>query len=103
MQNAVVSSTSVLDIEARTSLIRREMMQFEFGPESGVWFWTMTVTRVGPLGGDTNGRVNNRGEAGRRIVEAYKRLLGPCVDDNQLPGHGIENRHGTQSLHGPEG
>jgi hypothetical protein len=60
------------------------VMQFEFGPENGVWFWTMTVTRPGPPSDATNGRVSNRGEAGRRIVEAYKRLLGPGVDDNQL-------------------
>jgi hypothetical protein len=77
------------------------VMQFEFGPENGVWFWSMVVTRPGQSG-ETNGRVKSRGEAGRCVVAAYKRLLRLDVDDNPLPGHRVENRHGTQPPHGSE-
>jgi hypothetical protein len=52
------------------------VLQSEFGPENGVWFWTMTVTRPGQPG-ETNGRMKSRGEAGRCVVAAYQRLLGP--------------------------
>jgi hypothetical protein len=47
------------------------VMQFEFGPESGVWFWTTVVTRPGPRGGDTNGRVNSRA----KLAGAWSRLM----------------------------
>jgi hypothetical protein len=67
------SETDFVALDGDTIVGR--VMQFEFGPEVGVWFWSMTVTRPGPLRGATNGRVNSRGEAGRCVVEAYGRLL----------------------------
>jgi hypothetical protein len=46
------------------------------GPERGLWFWTMTVVRPGPrVTFPTNGTEARRGDAGRRVVEAYERLL----------------------------
>ena len=51
------------------------VLQFPFGPETGVWFWTMTQTRPGPPLPERDGRVSSRGEASRRVVEAYELLL----------------------------
>jgi hypothetical protein len=46
------------------------------GPQAGLWFWTMTAVRPGPrLPPPTSGTEARRGEAGRRVVEAYERLL----------------------------
>jgi hypothetical protein len=49
--------------------------QITAGPESGLWFWTMTVVRPGTSPLAMNGRAQTRGEAGRCVVEAYERLL----------------------------
>ena len=50
--------------------------QIPHGPGQGLWFWTMTATRPGPrITFATNGRVAHRGDAGRRVVEAYEKLL----------------------------
>jgi hypothetical protein len=50
--------------------------QIPHGPQSGLWFWTMTALRPGPrITFQTNGTEARRGEAGRRVVEAYERLL----------------------------
>jgi hypothetical protein len=35
----------------------------------------MVAARPGLQGGDTNGRVKSRGDAGRRVIEAYELLL----------------------------
>jgi hypothetical protein len=46
------------------------------GPERGLWFWTMTVVRPGPrITFPRSGTEARRGDAGRRVVEAYERLL----------------------------
>jgi hypothetical protein len=53
--------------------------QIPTGPERGLWFGTMTVVRSGPrLPPPTNGTEARRGDAGRRVVEAYERLLAPA-------------------------
>ena len=49
--------------------------QFEAGPEAGIWFWSMTADRLGPRFADRSGREGRRGDAGRRVVDAYERLL----------------------------
>ena len=50
--------------------------QIPLGPERGLWFWTMTALRPGPrLPPPTHGTEARRGDAGRRVVEAYERLL----------------------------
>jgi hypothetical protein len=50
--------------------------QYPHGPQAGLWFWTMTAVRPGPrLAFPTNGTEARRGDAGRRVVEAYERLL----------------------------
>ena len=50
--------------------------QSPHGPEQGLWFWTMTALRPGPrLPPPTHGTEARRGNAGRRVVEAYERLL----------------------------
>jgi hypothetical protein len=50
--------------------------QIPTGPERGLWFWTMTALRPGPrITFPTNGTETRRGDAGRRVVEAYERLL----------------------------
>jgi hypothetical protein len=49
--------------------------QFEAGPEQGIWFWSMTADRPGPRFAGRSGREGRRGDAGRRVVEAYERLL----------------------------
>ena len=46
------------------------------GPAHGLWFWSMTAHRPGPRPSiPTSGREIDRGDAGRRVVEAYDRLL----------------------------
>jgi hypothetical protein len=50
--------------------------QIPTGPQAGLWFWTMTVVRPGPrVTFPTNGTEARRGDAGRRVVEAYERLI----------------------------
>jgi hypothetical protein len=50
--------------------------QIPHGPERGLWFWTMTVVRPGPrITFPRSGTEARRGDAGRRVVEAYERLM----------------------------
>ena len=50
--------------------------QYPHGPEKGLWFWSMTASRPGPrFLGRISGVEEKRGEAGRRVVEAYHALL----------------------------
>jgi hypothetical protein len=45
-------------------------------PERGLWFWTMTALRPVPrIACPTNGMEARHGDAGRRVVEAYERLI----------------------------
>jgi hypothetical protein len=54
----------------------RPVYQHPHGPQAGLWFWTMTTVRPGPrVAFPTNGTEARRGDAGRRVVEAYERLL----------------------------
>jgi hypothetical protein len=70
-----IPTSDVVIVALDGSTIIGRVMQFEFGPEVGIWLWSMTVTRPRPLRGATNRRVNSRGEAGRCVVEAYERLM----------------------------
>jgi hypothetical protein len=45
------------------------------GTEQGLWFWSMTVSLPGPAFNARSGTEAHRGEAGRRVIEAYQRML----------------------------
>jgi hypothetical protein len=45
------------------------------GTDKGQWLWTMLVDLPGPRFTARKGTAPTRGEAGRRVVEAYERLL----------------------------
>jgi hypothetical protein len=63
---------TALDGEAVVGRVYR----IEGGPGQGLWFWSMTAHRPGPRPPiPTDGREARRGAAGRRVVEAYERLL----------------------------
>jgi hypothetical protein len=47
---------------------------FETRPEQGLWLWTMMATGPGWPFNARSGRETQRGEAGRRVVEAYNLL-----------------------------
>jgi hypothetical protein len=50
--------------------------QYGQGLQSGFWFWTTTAVRRGPrVAFPTNGMEARRGDAGRRVVKAYEKLL----------------------------
>src|SRR3954467_13300897 len=50
--------------------------QYPHGPQQGLWFWTMTISLPGPrFLGPISGVEEKRGDAGRRVVEAYHALL----------------------------
>jgi hypothetical protein len=51
-----------------------------------VWFWTMTALRPGPrITFPTSGTEARRGDAGRRVVEAYERLLAQAEKHRERP------------------
>jgi|tagenome__1003787_1003787.scaffolds.fasta_scaffold20764338_2 hypothetical protein len=50
------------------------VMQYQHGKEQGRWLWSKTVLRPGTAE-INSGTTESRGEAGRRVVEAYERLL----------------------------
>ena len=52
-------------------LLVGRVYQHEDGPEKGLWFWTMSVERLGP----TRGVEARQGDAGRCVVEAYGALF----------------------------
>lgn len=46
------------------------------GPQDGRWSWSMYVSLPGPLyGKPTNGSEATRGEAARKVLEAYRHYL----------------------------
>ena len=45
------------------------------GTQEGLWFWSMTISRPGPAFTARDGTEARRGDAGRRVVEAYEGLL----------------------------
>lgn len=48
----------------------------ESGPQEGQWSWSMTVSLPGPrFGGATNGVEGRRGDAARRVIEAYRAYM----------------------------
>jgi hypothetical protein len=50
--------------------------QVPHGSEKGLWIWSMTVVLPGPrFTHVTSGRESTRGDAGRRVVECYERML----------------------------
>jgi hypothetical protein len=48
--------------------------RIKHGPDEGRWRWSMTVSRPGPTFTASNGTEARRGDAGRRIVEAYEAM-----------------------------
>jgi hypothetical protein len=49
--------------------------QIPHGPQQGLWFWSMTCTHPGPrFPYPTNGTEARRGDAGRRVIECYRRM-----------------------------
>jgi hypothetical protein len=69
--------------EAATTLsgfvMATEWERIPTGPERGLWFWTITALRPGPrITFPTSGTEARRGDADRRVVEAYERLLIPA-------------------------
>ena len=57
-------------------LIVGRVYQAEHGPDKGLWLWTMSVERPGPLfPGPVRGVEEQHGQAGRRVVDAYHALL----------------------------
>jgi hypothetical protein len=50
--------------------------QEPYGPREGMWLWNMTAALPGPrLPFPRSGWEAERGEAGRRLVEAYEQML----------------------------
>jgi hypothetical protein len=45
------------------------------GTDRGQWLWTMLVDLPSPRITPRNGTAPTRGEAGRKVIEAYERLL----------------------------
>jgi hypothetical protein len=59
-----------------TLIMPVEWERIPHGPQAGLWLWTMTAVRPGPrLPVPRSGTEARRGDAGRRVVEAYERLL----------------------------
>ena len=49
--------------------------QIPHGPGKVQWFWTMTCTKPGARSPfPTRGREERRGDAGRRVIECYRRM-----------------------------
>jgi hypothetical protein len=53
----------------------------EHGSDRGCWFWSMTVVHPGPPFRERSGIETRRGEAARRVVETYERLLARSRDE----------------------
>ena len=69
-------SNSFLDTPWSISALSSRLREASNGPQDGLWFWTMTAVRPGPrLPHPTKGTEARRDDAGRRVVEAYERLL----------------------------
>jgi hypothetical protein len=49
--------------------------RIEHGKDEGLWFWSMTAERPGPTFNARSGTEARRGDAGRRMVEAYEAML----------------------------
>ena len=49
--------------------------QVQHGTEAGLLLWSKTVDLPGPRFTNRQGLEPSRGEAGRRVVEAYERLM----------------------------
>jgi hypothetical protein len=47
--------------------------QVDHGPYEGLWSWA--IFPGGPFNLPTSGRERTRGQAGRRVIEAYQHLL----------------------------
>ncbi len=62
------------------------------GIQEGLWFWSMTADRPGPAFTARDGTEARRGDADRRVVEAYERLLRrtrgwrPRLENDDLQG-----------------
>ncbi|EIM29796.1 hypothetical protein [Microvirga lotononidis] len=69
------------------------VMQHLHGPQKGLWFWSMICTNPGPrFPFPTNGTEARRGDAGRRVIECYRRMAGfygvPDLKTQHSSGHG---------------
>jgi hypothetical protein len=57
-------------------LLVGRVFQLQDGADKGLWFWTMSVEQPGTsFPGPTSGLEREHGEAGLRVVEAYRALL----------------------------
>src|ERR1041385_2605815 len=57
-------------------LLVGRVFQYEDGSQKGLWFWTLSVEHPNTsFPGPTSGVEQGRGEAGRRVVEAYQAVL----------------------------
>ncbi|HEV2557212.1 MAG TPA: hypothetical protein VGU45_01165 [Microvirga sp.] len=45
------------------------------GADAGLWLWSMTLVLPGPPFVYRSGREEKRGDAARRVVEAYERMM----------------------------
>jgi hypothetical protein len=57
----------------------------EHGTEKGLWFWTMMATCPGPSFNERSGTEARRGDAGRRVAEAYDGMLRRTRGGPRLP------------------
>src|SRR5215203_4121342 len=85
-------------------LIVGRVYQAEHGPDKGLWLWTMSVERPGPLfPGPVRGGEEQHGQAGRRVVDAYHALLKHAHEASLEREETLPSRSDGQSLHSRPG
>ena len=85
-------------------LIVGRVYQAEHGPDKGLWLWTMSVERLGPLfPGPVSGVEEQHGPAGRRVVDAYHALLKHAREASPGGKETLPSRGEEQFLHSRPG
>jgi len=85
-------------------LIVGRVYQAEHGPDKGLWLWTMSVERPGPLfPGPVRGVEEQHGQAGRRVVDAYHALLKHAREASPEREETLPSRGDEQCLHSQSG
>ena len=80
-------------------LIVGRVYQAEHGPDKGLWLWSMSVERPGPLfPGPVSGVEEQHGPAGRRVVAAYHALLKHAREASPERKEPLPSRGDEQSL-----